>query len=240
MDPHHRHAEGQAPDRHARRRARMVANDVAGRGVTDPAVLEAMGAVPRERFLPPAMDEFAYDDSPLPIEAGQTISQPFIVAAMAEAAELGPEDRVLEIGAGSGYGAAVLSLVAGEVWTIERHAELADLARRRLADLGYANVHVLCGDGTLGWPGAAPFDAIVVTAGAPVLPPALLEQLAEGGRLVIPVGPESRSQHLVRARRRGGAIHQDDLGAVAFVPLIGEQGWRAPGAPVPETDPFGR
>jgi protein-L-isoaspartate(D-aspartate) O-methyltransferase len=184
-----------------------------------------MGAVARERFLPPELEEFAYEDSPLPIAAGQTISQPFIVALMVEAAELGPRDRVLEIGTGSGYGAAVLSRIAGEVWTIERHAELSDQARDRLAAAGADNVHVRTGDGTLGWPEAAPFDAIIVTAGGPAVPRALVEQLADGGRLVIPVGGEARDQHLVRARREGDRLLPEDLGPVRFVPLIGAQGW---------------
>ncbi len=210
---------------HARRRDLMVERDIAGRGVTDRRVLAAMGSVPRERFLPPEMAEFAYEDSPLPIGSGQTISQPYIVALMAAAAELGPRDRVLEIGTGSGYGAAVLSRVAGEVWTVERHRELADLARDRLEAIGAVNAHVRTGDGTLGWPEAAPFDAIVVTAGGPAVPQALVEQLAEGGRLVIPVGGDTRAQHLLRARRRGDELAQEDLGPVRFVPLIGAQGW---------------
>ena len=210
---------------HARRRDLMVERDIAGRGVRDRRVLAAMGSVAREHFLPPEMAEFAYEDSPLPIGSGQTISQPYIVALMAAAAELGPEDRVLEIGTGSGYGAAVLSRVAGEVWTVERHRELADEARHRLAAAGIENVYVRAGDGTLGWPEAAPFDAIVVTAGGPAVPQALVEQLAEDGRLVIPVGGEARDQHLVRGRRHGDDLAQEDLGPVRFVPLIGAQGW---------------
>lgn len=213
----------------ARRRDLMVARDIAGRGVTDDRVLAAMGSVPRERFLPPEMAEFAYEDSPLPIGSGQTISQPFIVALMAAAAELGPRDRMLEIGTGSGYGAAVLGRVAGEVWTVERHRELAEEARDRLDGIGADNVHVRTGDGTLGWPEAAPFDAIVVTAGGPAVPQALVEQLAEGGRLVIPVGGETQDQHLVRARRRGDDLVAEDLGPVRFVPLIGAQGWAGGG-----------
>jgi protein-L-isoaspartate(D-aspartate) O-methyltransferase len=209
----------------AARRAQMVQRDIVARGVRDPRVLDAIGCVPRERFVPPELVEFAYGDRPLPIGSGQTISQPFIVALMTEALELGPDDRVLEIGAGSGYGAAVLARVAAEVWTIERHAPLAEEARRVLADLGVTNVHVLTGDGTMGWPSAAPFDGIVVTAGGPDAPMALLEQLVEGGRLVIPVGAEMSGQRLVRFRRRGTGYVEDDLGPVQFVPLIGEQGW---------------
>ncbi len=203
----------------------MVDREIFQRGVTDPAVLRAMRTVPRERFLPEQLAEFAYDDTPLPIEEGQTISQPYIVATMAAAAELTPRSRVLEVGAGSGYGAAVLSRIAGEVWTIERHEPLANEARARLAALGYDNVHVVCGDGTLGLPEGAPFDAIVVTAGGPVVPQALIEQLVEGGRIVIPVGPETRGQRLLRIRRRPDGIIEEDLGPVRFVPLIGDQGW---------------
>ncbi len=216
-------------DDHARRRAHMVAAHIAGRGVHHPGVLRAMGEVPRERFVPESMAEFAYEDHPLPIAEGQTISQPFIVALMAEAAEVGPDDRVLEVGAGSGYGAAVLGRVAARVWTVERHAPLAEGAARVLADLGYDNVAVGTGDGTLGWPEAAPFDAIVVTAGGPYAPAALLEQLAEGGRLVIPVGPSDREQELLRIRRTGDRFVEESLGPVRFVPLIGVEGFGGAG-----------
>ena len=205
----------------------MVERDLASRGVRDERVLAVMGEVPRERFVPEELAEFAYTDSPLPIDVGQTISQPFIVALMAQAAELGPHDRVLEVGAGSGYGAAILGRCAGEVWSIERHETLAEQARRRVETLGYDNVHIVCGDGTLGWPEEAPFDAIVVTAGGPSVPPTLWEQLAEGGRLIIPVGPESRGQELVRVRRVAGEPVEEDLGPVRFVPLIGEEGFDA-------------
>ncbi len=207
------------------KRQRMVDREIARRGVADQRVLSAMRVVPRERFLPRQLAEFAYEDTPLPIEEGQTISQPFIVATMAAAAQLTPSSRVLEVGAGSGYGAAVLSRVASEVWTIERHEFLATQARQRLQDLGYDNVHVVCGDGTLGLPEEAPFDAIIVTAGAPVVPEALIEQLTDGGRLIIPVGPETRGQRLLRIRREGHDIVEEDLGPVRFVPLIGDQGW---------------
>ena len=222
-------------------RARMVERDLAGRGIVHPGVLRAMGTVPRERFIPTDQAEFAYEDHPLPIAQGQTISQPYIVATMAEAAEVGPQDRVLEIGAGSGYGAAVLSRVAAEVWTIERHEALADGAHRALQDLGYGNAHVIWGDGTLGYPEAAPFDAIVVTAGGPRVPEALLEQLADGGRLVIPVGPETRGQELVRVRREGDTFDEEDLGPVRFVPLVGAQGFAGgdtTGAAEPVTIPM--
>jgi len=226
------------------RRRRMVERDIASRGVADERVLKAMRIVPRERFLPAEMAEFAYEDTPLPIEEGQTISQPMIVAVMAEAAGLDERSQVLEIGAGSGYGAAVLSRIAAEVWTIERHALLADQAARRLADLGYDNAHVIHGDGTLGLPEQAPFDAIVVTAGGPSVPEALIEQLVEGGRLVIPVGPETRGQRLLRVRRVGDDTVEEDLGPVRFVPLVGSQGWQPSGertlvVPRPRSMPSG-
>jgi protein-L-isoaspartate(D-aspartate) O-methyltransferase len=212
----------------------MVNRYIRARGIRDPRVLAALATVPREAFLPAALAEFAYEDHPLPIQAGQTSSQPYIVALMTEALALGRGEDVLEIGTGSGYAAAVLARVARRVYTIERHAELADVARERLAALGYDNVEVRCGDGTLGWPEHAPYNAIVVAAGGPELPQALLDQLAIGGRLVIPVG-SSRSQTLVRVTRIGAQeFRREDLGAVMFVPLIGEQGWAEPGvAPRP-------
>ena len=186
-----------------------------------------MRTVPREAFVEKEISEFAYRNAPLPIGFGQTISQPLIVAHMAEALEIGPSERVLEIGTGSGYAAAVLSWLAKDVFTIERHQELAETATERLKRLGYDNIHVLWGDGTLGWPEKAPFDAIVVAAGSPGIPPALLEQLRIGGRLVIPVGDEHESQQLIRAVRRGDdEFEYEELGAVRFVPLIGEAGWK--------------
>ncbi len=204
----------------------LVRHSVAARGIVDARVLEAMSSVRREQFVPPESRGLAYYDRPLPIEAGQTISQPFIVALMAEAAAVEPTDRVLEVGAGSGYGAAVLGCLAREVWTIERHPELVALARQHLESEGMTNVHVIEGDGTLGWPDAGPYDAIVVTAGGPRVPVALLAQLAQGGRLVMPVGDERKGQDLVRVTRQGDKFIEDELGAVRFVPLIGEQGWR--------------
>jgi protein-L-isoaspartate(D-aspartate) O-methyltransferase len=216
------------------RRREMVDRQIAGRGVVDPRVLDAMRTVPREVFLADAMAEFAYADTPLPIEVGQTISQPFIVALMTEALALRSGDKVLEVGTGSGYAAAVLSLVAGEVYTIERHAELADLARGRLAALGLRNVHVRHGDGSLGWPEHAPYDGIVVAAGGPEVPRPLLDQLAIGGRLVIPVGPEVHLQELMRVTRVGAArFEEEKLGAVRFVPLVGELGWRSDAGGLP-------
>jgi protein-L-isoaspartate(D-aspartate) O-methyltransferase len=220
----------------------MVDEQIAARGVVDRAVLDAMRVVPREKFVPPSAAEFAFEDSPVPIEEGQTISQPYVVALMAEALELTARDRVLEIGAGSGYAAAVLSRIAAEVYTIERHAVLAELARSRLKDLGFDNVQVVHGDGTLGLPERAPYDAIIVAAGGPSVPETLRSQLAIGGRLVIPVGATPRAQELVRVRRIGEhEYRQEDLGAVRFVPLIGAQGWvgRAHMVGMPETRPFG-
>jgi protein-L-isoaspartate(D-aspartate) O-methyltransferase len=209
-------------------RERMVRTQIAARGVRDPAVLEAMRTVPREAFLPPELEEFAYADAPLPIERGQTISQPYIVALMAAAARLGPGDRVLEIGTGSGYAAAVLGRIAREVYTVERHEELAKLAADRLAGLGFSNVAVRHGDGTLGWAEHAPYDAIVVAAGGPKVPEALLDQLAPGGRVVIPVGEGRGFQQLVRVTREiDGGLRREELGDVRFVPLIGAQGWAA-------------
>jgi protein-L-isoaspartate(D-aspartate) O-methyltransferase len=207
-------------------RRRMVEQQLAARGIHDPLVLAAMGKVPREKFVSAGQAAFAYDDGPLPIGEGQTISQPYVVALMTEALALTRTDRVLEIGTGSGYAAAILAEIAAEVYTVERLPPLAERARQLLADLGYANVHVLAGDGTLGWPEHAPYHAIVVTAGGPRVPQALLDQLAIGGRLVIPVGPVPFDQSLVRiVRASTGDYRREELEAVAFVPLIGEQGW---------------
>lgn len=209
-----------------RRRAQMVEHDIASRGVRDPRVLDAMRAVPREAFVPEDLRQAAFEDHPLPIGDRQTISQPYIVALMCEAVQLRASDRALEIGTGSGYSAAVLGRLASEVETVERIARLASRAAAQLARLGVTNVHVHCGDGTLGWPDGAPYDAIVVTAGGPSVPKALLEQLAPGGRLVMPVGTGHGWQDLVRVTRSGvDDFRQESLGDVAFVPLIGAQGW---------------
>jgi protein-L-isoaspartate(D-aspartate) O-methyltransferase len=202
----------------------MVHHDLAGRGIRDERVLVAMGRVPREAFVPDHLTAYAYDDNPLPIGHGQTISQPYIVALMAEAAELDTSSTILEIGTGSGYAAAVFAEVGHRVCTIERNAALAEVARARLAGMGYGNVEVLTADGSEGWPQAAPFDAIVAAAGAPQVPTPLKEQLARGGRLVIPVGPRGH-QSLRRVRRTDDGFVEEDLGAVAFVPLIGRHGW---------------
>jgi protein-L-isoaspartate(D-aspartate) O-methyltransferase len=210
----------------AARREAMVKSHLEARGVRDPAVLAALRRVPREEFVAPALRERAYDDTPLPIEDGQTISQPYIVALMLEAAALRPTDRVLEVGAGSGYASAAASLVAAHVVAIERHAGLAASAAERLARLGFAGVEVHHADGSGGWPAGAPFDAILVAASGPRVPDALRDQLAVGGRLVMPVGSSSWHQRLVRVVRRGdAAFDEEDLGGVVFVPLVGEHGW---------------
>ncbi len=204
----------------------MVRSQLAERGLDDSQVLRAMNSVPREKFIPEDLVDSAYRDSPLPIEANQTISQPYIVALMTVAMELQATDRVLEIGTGSGYSAAVLAEIVDQVYTIERHKILADTARERLKKLGYENIHVLLGDGSLGWPEHAPFDAIVVTAAGPEVPNSLKQQLAIGGRLVMPIGAYRGSQNLVRVRRVSDSEYQqDNLGGVRFVPLVGEEGW---------------
>jgi protein-L-isoaspartate(D-aspartate) O-methyltransferase len=204
----------------------MVERNIAARGVRDELVLEAMGKVPRELFLPEKLREFAYEDSPLPIAGEQTISQPYIVAYMVEALMLKGGEKVLEIGAGSGYAAAVLSEIAADVYTVERLGPLAERAAVTLAELGYDNVHVLHGDGTKGWPEHAPYDAIVVAAGGPQVPKALKEQLKIGGRLVIPVGADQNTQELVCVIRISkDEYRSEDIADVRFVPLIGEEGW---------------
>ena len=213
-----------------RSRQHMVDVQIAKRGVRDENVLSAMRHVPREHFVGEAIREFAYEDAALPIEAGQTISQPFIVATMIEAAEVQPGHRVLEVGAGSGYAAAVLSRIVRRVFAIERHEELAALARERMAALGYENVDVLVGDGTGGLPDKAPFDAILVAAGGPEVPPALKDQLKVGGHLVIPVGDAETQQLRKITRVAPEQFEEEKLGSVTFVPLIGEQGWPEDGS----------
>ena len=214
----------------ARARDRMIDVQIARRGVRDRHVLDAMREVPREAFVEPGFEEFAYEDGALPIGKGQTISQPYIVALMIEAAEVKPGDRVLEVGAGSGYAAAVLSRIAKRVYAIERHAMLGEAARRRFEDLGYDNIELRIADGTKGWPDAAPFDAILVAAGGPAAPQALKEQLAIGGRLVVPVGEQWTGQRLLKVTRVSDSEYEtEDIGSVAFVPLIGEQGWAEDG-----------
>jgi len=204
----------------------MVHRQLEGRGLDDPLILDAVRSVPRHLFVAPGQERFAYDDRPLRISCGQTISQPYIVAKMTEALQLKGGERVLEVGTGSGYAAAILAQIADRVVSIERHAALADEARKRLADLGYENIKVVCADGTIGHAAEAPYDAIVVAAASPKVPETLVRQLADGGRLVLPVGGRSFGQSLVRVTKMpDGTLKQDDLGGVIFVPLIGEEGW---------------
>jgi len=208
-------------------REQMVRQQIEERGIRDPAILDAFRAVPREAFVSDDHRQWAYDDHPLPIEAGQTISQPYIVAVMIEAAEIGRGDAVLEIGAGSGYAAAVIGQIAETVIGIERHAELARIAVKRMEALGYSNVRIVEGDGTRGCREEAPFDAILAAASGSHVPERLLAQLAPGGRLVMPVGDPASVQHLLKVTKaEDGRIERQDLGAVRFVPLIGEEGWK--------------
>ncbi|HEY6058924.1 MAG TPA: protein-L-isoaspartate(D-aspartate) O-methyltransferase [Candidatus Limnocylindrales bacterium] len=205
----------------ARDRERMVERQLSGRDVRDERVLAAFRAVPREAFVPETLAARAYDDGPLPIDEGQTISQPYVVALMIQALRVRPTDRVLEVGAGSGYAAAILSLLSDRVYAIERHARLAGPARARLEGLGYDNVEIRVGDGTLGWPDEAPFDAILVSAGGRQVPPVLLEELAPDGRLVIPVGGRFEQELLRIEKTAEGRLSTEGLGPVAFVPLVG-------------------
>ena len=215
-------------------REEMVEHQIAARGIRSKTVLGALRKVPREAFLPEALREFAYEDSPLPIAAGQTISQPYIVALMTEALDLKGGERVLEIGTGSGYAAAVLGEIAADVYTVERIGELADKASSTLRASGYGNVHVVHSDGTLGWAAAAPYDAIIVAAGGPTVPETLKEQLKVGGRLVIPVGTDPRAQELVRVTRiSNDKFESEDIADVRFVPLVGKEGWAPAELPFP-------
>jgi len=207
-------------------RERMVDRQIKGRSIQDEAILQAMGTVPREAFVMENYRQFAYDDTPLPIPGGQTISQPYVVALTIRALRLKSTDRVLEIGTGSGYAAALLGQIAAEVHTVERLKQLVTFAGENLTTLGYKNIFVHQGDGTLGWPDKAPFDAIVVAAGGPEIPQSLKQQLVIGGRLVMPVGGSERRQHLICLTREDEIdFRRANLGAVAFVPLIGEEGW---------------
>jgi len=205
-------------------RERMVERQLRRRGISDERVLAAMGEAPRELFVPEEMRRQAYADSALPIAEGQTISQPWIVAAICQALELGGEERVLEVGTGSGYSACVLSLLASEVISIERHEPLARAARQALDALGVANVEVVVGDGSRGVPERAPFEAIAVHATAPAAPPPLISQLADGGRLVVPIATEG-ADLLTVLRRRGERIETETIGPCRFVPLVGEEGF---------------
>jgi len=208
-------------------RAKMVERQIAARGVADLRVLQAMREVPRELFVSPELATSAYEDRPLPIEADQTISQPYIVALMIEAARIGADDVVLEIGAGSGYAAAILSRIAARVYAIERLQELAELAKERLERLGYDNVTVRAGDGSGGWAEVAPFDAIIAAASGPDVPDVLVRQLKIGGRLVMPVGSAEDAQTLVQVTRTGdGSFSRVELCPVRFVPLVGVHGWQ--------------
>src|SRR6267378_4167943 len=207
--------------------AEMIEKQLRRRGISDEAVLAAMIAVPRHEFVPRELRSRAYEDVPLPIGGGQTISQPYIVAAMTAALHLRPSDRVLEIGTGCGYQAAILSRLAGEVFGVERRPELALSASTHLARLGYTNVHVHCGDGTLGLPEFAPFDAILVAAAAPAIPQPLLAQLADGGRMIVPVG-DAEHQELQLLEKRGDAFSTKMLEGCRFVPLVGYHGWQEP------------
>ena len=206
---------------YSKQRSEMVKEQIAERGIVDRRVLKAMQEVPREDFVPENMKASAYDDNPLPIGNGQTISQPYIVAEMTELLELKGNEKVLEIGTGSGYQAAILSKLAKKVITIERVKELADKTRKLLQKQGCANVEVVFGDGTKGYAAEAPYDAIIVTAAAEKIPNKLIEQLAENGRLVAPVGPRY-AQELIRLRKRNGKLEEDYHGGVIFVPLIGD------------------
>jgi protein-L-isoaspartate(D-aspartate) O-methyltransferase len=214
-------------DEFAAARRAMVEKQISKRGVASQRVLDAMLSVPRHEFVPYQFRADAYADKPLPIGEGQTISQPFMVGAMTEALELTGSERVLEIGTGSGYQSAVLSLLAREVISIESHTSLALAAQERLGRLGYANVHIHNGDGSLGFPDAAPYDAILITAAAPEIPPLLVSQLSEGGRLVIPVGSQD-NQELLQARKNGGTLNSRVLFDCRFVPLLGRYGWSRP------------
>jgi protein-L-isoaspartate(D-aspartate) O-methyltransferase len=218
-----RDAPPAAPDAYADARARMVREQLVARGIRDARVLDAMGRVPRHELVPEGARDEAYEDGPLPIGEGQTISQPYIVAAMSEAAALSGDERVLEVGTGSGYQAAVLSALAREVYTIELEPVLAERAKRDLARLGCTNVHARTGDGYRGWPEAAPFDAILVTAAPDHVPPDLLAQLRIGGRLVIPVGGRFDQELYVYTKTERG-VERKHLFPVRFVPLRGEAG----------------
>jgi protein-L-isoaspartate(D-aspartate) O-methyltransferase len=210
----------------ASEREAMVERQLRRRGITEPDILDAFRAVPREAFVDEGHAHLAYGDHPLPIEAQQTISQPYIVALMIQEARIRPGDTVLEVGSGSGYAAAVISRIAGKVIGIERQPELVEIAGERLRRLGFDNVEIVEGDGTKGWPAAAPYDAILAAASGSHIPQPLVDQLRDGGRLVIPLGEPGGVQHLVKATKRSdGSLDRADLGAVRFVPLIGDEGW---------------
>jgi protein-L-isoaspartate(D-aspartate) O-methyltransferase len=212
-------------DRWEEARRSMVELQIASRGVRDDRVLSAMRSVPRHLFVPPTYRDASYNDCPLPIGRGQTISQPYIVAVMTELLQIRPGDRVLEIGGGSGYQAAILGTLARDVISIERIPDVAEMAKENLSGAGITNVTIVIGDGTLGYPAKAPYDAILITAAAPDVPPPLIGQLAEGGRLVAPVGSRDL-QELVRCTKKEGKVTREYFGGVVFVPLLGEYGWQ--------------
>jgi len=215
--------DSQPPDPSSETRRRMIFEDIYRRGVRDPRVLKALDDVPRELFLPAELEGEAYEDRALPVAAGQTISQPYIVAYMTDQLDVQPHHRVLEIGTGTGYQTAILARLAREVCSIERHAALYESARKRLKDMGLTNVRLRCADGTLGWPDESPFDRILITAAGPDVPETLLVQLGEGGILVAPVGDAS-DQRLTKVHRSGGRLIETPLIPVRFVPLIGAEG----------------
>jgi len=208
-----------------RSRERMVREQIEARGVSDPAVLSAMRTLPRHLFVEEALAYKAYHDSPLPIGEGQTISQPYIVALMSEKLQVEPGMKVLEIGTGSGYQAAVLAQLGAEVYTVERIKKLFYTARKRFMDMRMFSIKLKLDDGTMGWPDEAPYDRIIVTAGGPEIPMPLVDQLADGGRMLIPVGGEKRTQELFMIEKQAGEIQKTNLGAVAFVDLVGSHGW---------------
>jgi protein-L-isoaspartate(D-aspartate) O-methyltransferase len=212
---------------YAREREAMVERQLKSRGISEKIILDAFLEVPREAFVSSEYAHLAYGDHPLPIEANQTISQPYIVALMIQAAGIGLRDKVLEVGAGSGYAAAVISRIAGKVIAIERQHDLVEVARERMQRLGFDNVEIVEGDGTKGWPDEAPYDAILAAASGSHVPNALLDQLAPGGKIVMPLGSPGWVQELVKVTKRpDGTTTQENLGGVRFVPLIGEEGWK--------------
>ncbi len=206
-------------------RTEMVDRQLIARGISDPDVLKAMRGVPRDRFVPTKFLSDAYKDGPLPIGGGQTISQPYMVAVMTENLEIEPDNKILEIGTGSGYQTAVLLALTDNVYSIERITDIAEHARAVLRDLGYSDPNIKIGDGTLGWPEEGPFDGIIITSGAPSVPEPLKEQLADGGRMVIPVGPR-HTQTLLKITRQGNRYTEKEITACVFVPLIGKHGWQ--------------
>jgi protein-L-isoaspartate(D-aspartate) O-methyltransferase len=212
----------QGPDSFAAARRKMIEHDLKGRDITDAAVLQAMRDVPRHRFVPSSLQDVAYADCPLPIGHGQTISQPYVVAFMTQILEVRPEDKVLEIGTGCGYQAAVLARLAKQVYTIEIVKPLADEAQKLLAELGYTNIFIKAGDGFEGWPEHAPFDKIILTCAVQEIPPALIEQLMEGGRIIAPIGATATVQQLIIATKQAGGLKRREVLPVRFVPMTGK------------------